>query len=148
VVGRFRIPDADGSEEREHIVDERYRGDSGDSAEGTAASQWDDRSLLSQLTVTTCAAYVGEPFHVLFDNQTPLTLELIAATPFSKPDADKEPMSGKGRIPFSLIFRGPQSSVLPQRTYLISHEMLGEFPLFLVPIGPDDAGMRYEAAFM
>jgi len=129
-------------------VDERTRGDTGESAEGTTASQWDDRSLLRQLTVTTCAAYVGKPFHVLFDNQTPLTLELIAATPFSKLEADAEPAPGQGRIPFSLIFRGPQSSVLPQRTYLLSNETLGEFPLFLVPIGPDDAGMRYEAAFM
>jgi hypothetical protein len=129
-------------------LDEGNRGDTGESAEGTAASQWDDRSLLSQLTVATCAAYVGEAFHVLFDNQTRLTLELLAATPFAALEADEEPASGQGRIPFSLIFRGPQSSVLPQRTYLLSHATLGEFPLFLVPIGPDDAGMRYEAAFM
>jgi hypothetical protein len=33
--------------------------------------------------------------------------------------------------------------VLAQGTYRLSHPQLGEFELFLVPLGPD----RYEAAF-
>ncbi len=106
-----------------------------------------DDALLAQLTATTCAAYVGQPFQVLFDDGTRLTLELIAAAPYLGSDEDAPPM-GNGRAPFSLIFRGPRASVLPQRTYRLAHETLGEFPLFLVPIGPDSAGMRYEAAFM
>jgi Domain of unknown function (DUF6916) len=108
---------------------------------------WDDKALLSQLTVTTCAAYVGEPFQVQFDDQTHLTLELIAATPYAGLEMDETPADG-GRIPFSLVFRGPRASVLPQRTYRLAHAALGTFPLFLVPIGPDSVGMCYEAAFM
>jgi hypothetical protein len=37
--------------------------------------------------------------------------------------------------------------VLPQGIQRLSHAELGELDLFLVPIGPDAQGMRYEAAF-
>jgi hypothetical protein len=118
----------------------------GETADPSTADPWDD-ALLRQLTVTMCAAYVGEPFHVLFDDQTRLTLELIAAAPYAGLEMDERKADG-GRIPFSLVFRGPRASVLPQRTYRLAHAALGTFPLFLVPIGPDSAGMCYEAAFM
>lgn len=48
---------------------------------------------------------------------------------------------------FSLIFRGPLSPFYPQCIYRLSHEKLGEMELFLVPVGPDSSGMRYEAVF-
>ncbi len=48
---------------------------------------------------------------------------------------------------FSLIFRAAREPVLPQRTYHVEHETLGSMDLFLVPIGPDDSGMRYQAVF-
>jgi hypothetical protein len=37
--------------------------------------------------------------------------------------------------------------VLPQRTYDFRNERLGSFELFIVPIGPEDGAMRYEAVF-
>ncbi len=49
--------------------------------------------------------------------------------------------------PFSLVFRGPNTPVWPQRIYRLSHATLGEFDIFFVPIGPDQLGMRYEAVF-
>jgi len=51
------------------------------------------------------------------------------------------------RQPFSVLFRGPALPVLPQRTYVMDHNSLGRLELFLVPVGPDGQGMRYEAAF-
>ncbi len=48
---------------------------------------------------------------------------------------------------FSLIFHGAMTPVLPQRMYRLEHETLGAMDIFLVPIGPDSAGMRYEAVF-
>jgi hypothetical protein len=48
---------------------------------------------------------------------------------------------------FSVVFRGLMAPVLPQGTYHFTHAELGELDLFLVPIGPDSEGMRYEAAF-
>jgi hypothetical protein len=127
-------------------LEDGKRGDAGRPADVPAPDAWGDDAVLRRLTVAACAAYAGEPFAVLLDDGTRLTLELIAATPYIGADADEA--AGGGRVPFSLLFRGPRTGVLPQRTYRIAHAALGEFPLFLVPIGPDGAGMRYEAAFM
>jgi hypothetical protein len=50
--------------------------------------------------------------------------------------------------PFSLVFRGPMEPVLQQQIYRLECEGLVEsLDLFLVPIGPDANGMRYEAVF-
>ena len=59
----------------------------------------------------------------------------------------KELGSSGPREQFSLVFRGGQGDHLPQRTYRMEHEELGRMDLFLVPIGPDDEGMRYQAVF-
>lgn len=48
---------------------------------------------------------------------------------------------------FSLIFRGADDFFLPQRTYPVEHERLGAFHLFLVPVGREPDGFRYEAIF-
>ena len=48
---------------------------------------------------------------------------------------------------FSLIFRSSASGYIPQGTYTFEHDKLGAFDLFLVPIGPDAIGMRYEVIF-
>jgi hypothetical protein len=54
---------------------------------------------------------------------------------------------GGRRAPYSLIFRGPIRPILPQRIYRLCQPVMGEIDLFLVPIGPDGEGMRYEAVF-
>jgi hypothetical protein len=51
------------------------------------------------------------------------------------------------RDPFSLVFRGAREFVLPQQIYTLEQETLGHLEIFLVPIGPDDVGQRYEAVF-
>jgi hypothetical protein len=48
---------------------------------------------------------------------------------------------------FSLIFTGIATPLLEQRIYKLTHPQMGECDLFLVPLGPDAAGMRYQAAF-
>jgi hypothetical protein len=48
---------------------------------------------------------------------------------------------------FSLIFTGTASSWLQQGSYKLAHPQMRECELFLVPIGPDAAGMRYQAVF-
>jgi hypothetical protein len=47
----------------------------------------------------------------------------------------------------SIVFRGPSEPVLSQGIYTFEHAFLDVFDLFIVPIGPDDTGMRYEAVF-
>ena len=47
---------------------------------------------------------------------------------------------------FSLLFRGPLKPLLPQGIYAMRHE--GDpIDIFLVPIGQDPGGTRYEALF-
>lgn len=50
--------------------------------------------------------------------------------------------------PFSFVLRTAQKNqYYPQATYLLVHPDKGELPVFLVPLGPDEHGMRYEAVF-
>ncbi len=70
----------------------------------------------------------------------PPDLELIEV---SAPRVSAAP---NGR-PFSLLFRAPGSLVMPQRIYSLEHDGLGTLSIFLVPVGQDPAGMRYEAVF-
>jgi hypothetical protein len=54
-------------------------------------------------------------------------------------------LPGRGDC-FSLVFRGSSEAALEQRTYQVEHETLGNFPLFLVPLGPsDDGAQEFEA---
>jgi hypothetical protein len=48
---------------------------------------------------------------------------------------------------FSLLFRGPLTAQCKQGIHSLRHEKLGSLDLFLVPIGPDAHGMRYQAVF-
>jgi hypothetical protein len=47
---------------------------------------------------------------------------------------------------FRLLFRGPQAAPLPQGTYVFRHTRCST-GIFIVPIGLDPAGYRYEAIF-
>ena len=55
--------------------------------------------------------------------------------------------AGRRSRQFSLVWRGPPGAVLPQQIYAVTHPTLGTMELFLVTIGPDAGGMRYEAVF-
>ena len=48
---------------------------------------------------------------------------------------------------FSILFRGPLERPFSQGTYRIEHSDLGTVDLFLVPVGREGDGMRYEAVF-
>ena len=49
--------------------------------------------------------------------------------------------------PFSAVFESDRMELLEQGTYTLSHSTAGEITLFIVPIGPANSGMRYEAVF-
>ena len=96
---------------------------------------------LRTFTIETFAPLVGgEVFRIYVDESAHLEVQLISAQPYGERRDDR-------RTPFSIVFRGPPEPVLPQRTYRLKHTYLGNFELFIVPIGPDDVGMRYEAVF-
>lgn len=101
-------------------------------------------SRIEWLTHEHFAGRVGEPFAVSFGSRE-LALELVQAAEGREPGG-RGP-DGQERQQFSLVFRGPATPVMPQGTYPLVHKALGDLELFLVPIGLDAEGMRYEAAF-
>jgi len=98
--------------------------------------------VIEDFTPSTFSELVGEPFRLLLDDGSALDLELVSVTP-----APTHPRETRERAPFSIVFRGPTEPVLPQRTYQLENDSLGAFELFIVPIGPDESGMQYEAVF-
>ena len=51
------------------------------------------------------------------------------------------------REAFSIVFQSNRAEILAQQSCRLAHPRLGELDLFIVPIGQDDAGVRYEAVF-
>jgi hypothetical protein len=88
-----------------------------------------------RLTSEAFAGRIGEAFEVLSAEGSPLALVL------SECEADRYERS------FSLLFHARDGRLEPQQTFRARHPELGEFDLFLVPLGPDEGGMRYEAIF-
>ena len=48
---------------------------------------------------------------------------------------------------FSIFFRGPAAPHLPQSIYVLEHDMLGTFEIFLTAVGTDQTGILYESVF-
>lgn len=84
---------------------------------------------------------LGETFRMQADDQRRIDVELVEATPLGGAKT-----SPRGQA-FSLVFRAPGGELVPQRIYRVEHDELGAHDIFLVPIGPDAGGMRYEAIF-
>ena len=99
--------------------------------------------MLDSVTTDTFETHKGSTFRMHIDEDQVLDLELVEVT--SRGEAGS-PDAGRGQA-FALIFRGPREAALPQRIYRLEHEKLGTLEIFLVPIGPDDTGMRFEAVF-
>jgi len=98
--------------------------------------------MVKDFTLSTFSELAGAPFRLHLDDGSTLDLELVSVTP-----TPTHPGETRERAPFSIFFRGPTEPVLPQRTYQFENDSLGAFELFVVPIGPDDSGMQYEAVF-
>jgi len=101
--------------------------------------------VLEKLTIATFAERLGETFRIHPDGTHHLSVELIEVTDLTSRGGAEA--AGRARAPFSIVFRGPRETVLPQRIYRMEHERIKALELFLVPIGPDAEGMRYEAIF-
>jgi hypothetical protein len=88
---------------------------------------------------------VGQTFQVSTDGGPSISAELVEATEGT--EGGGAGPDGQSRQQFALVFRGPREPVLTQATYAVEHDELGRLEIFLVPIGPDGSGMRYEAVF-
>jgi hypothetical protein len=101
-------------------------------------------TTLDQLTSADFAAHVHEVFRVQWAGIEPIELELDRVQELNPATA----LRPDGRRPFSIEFLGPISSqYLPQHIYRLEHAQLGILEIFLVPLGPEQGRMRYEAIF-
>ena len=83
---------------------------------------------------------LGNSFRILQDADEQIELDLI----------DVRGLRGTAGVdgrPFSLLFRGPPAFIIPQNTYVMTHERLGALTIFIVPVGRTADGVHYEAVF-
>lgn len=94
--------------------------------------------MSENLTKALFAESVKTRFRVYPEQSDAVEVELIELV---------EGVSTPRQEQFSLLFQGPQTHFLPQMTYRVEHDRLGEFALFLVPVGRTPDGFQYEAVF-
>ncbi len=84
--------------------------------------------------------YLNQKIEIAFSDAAKLDAEIIEVTQLRD--------IGVGRAPFSVIFRTDQKNEYYQQgTYLVFLPETEALELFLVPLGLDKEGMRYEAIF-
>jgi hypothetical protein len=86
--------------------------------------------------------HLNTKFSVRVDSAEPVELELVDVV-----IRQSEPNEQAGMERFSTFFYGPTNFFLPQQTYYLIHQEMGELQLFLVPITQDSRGFKYEAVF-
>lgn len=101
--------------------------------------------MLDQLSAADFAPHVDTMFRIAFsDGQVELRLAEVQELP----RATAAPSREAARTPFSLLFvHSGATFYLPQRIYTLEHAALGAIEIFVVPLGPDARGMRYQAIF-
>ena len=77
-------------------------------------------------------------FHVHTSSGAAVELELIELS---------EGPANPGHEIFSLTFRGPIEAFLGQGMVSMSHDAIGDFELFIVPVAQTSDGFLYEAVF-
>lgn len=96
---------------------------------------------MPELSLAHFSALRGERFAVHLESGEPVMAELVEARHLSLTSFD-------GRQPFSLLFKGPASPLLPQKIYRMVHRDHPEsLEIFLVPVSADLTGACYEAVF-
>lgn len=96
--------------------------------------------MSAPLTEEEFSKHLNTKFRV--KNVEPIELELTGIKGYlSKPNEET------GMERFSAYFLGSGDHYLRQSVYVLDHDVMGEFELFLVPISQDERGYQYEAVF-
>ncbi len=97
---------------------------------------------LDQLQSLDFTPYLHQCFHIRLNDSEPIELELVSVSELGAAGHAGD------RRPFALQFLGPVSTqYLTQGTFALEHEQLGTLEIFIVPLGPENQRMRYEAIF-
>ena len=86
--------------------------------------------------------HLNTKFQLRLETPEPVALELAEVNVYKDESGAQE-----GWERFTAVFHGPAEAFLPQHMYQLRHEAMGDLTLFLVPIGRDERGFRYEAVF-
>jgi hypothetical protein len=97
---------------------------------------------LDTLAQADFARHLGTAFRLRRPDGEALELTLLEAS--LHPHLPHAPGHRQG---FSVVFRGASPTHLPQGIYRLDHDLMGSLDLFLVPIGPREGAMCYEAVF-
>ena len=101
--------------------------------------------MIEMFAIESFQLRVGDRFHVSVMSGGKLDLELTSVR--SLVDYADSLSRGTHRKPFSLSFIGPEGVRLPQGTYHFEHDELGEFDVFIVPIGRQGNQLTFEAIY-
>ena len=85
--------------------------------------------------------YSGDDFEIVFQPDQPFTCQI------NEIKAGLQPQNDAQKEQFSVVFACPEAQVFDQGVYQVSHQEMGEFELFLVPVFGDAQGVQYEAVF-
>lgn len=109
---------------------------------GAAAGKAARGTPSDPFTVERFLPHVGAVFHVRLEESQAVPILLSEITRLA---SDGSVL--RRREPFSLVFHAPAGTVLEQQIHRLEREGLDPFECFLVPIGPDRFGMRFEAIY-
>jgi|SRR5689334_3562504 len=90
------------------------------------------------LTHDEFSQHANTTFQVQSDQGTAVELELMEISELKVHPNQEE---------FAIVFRGPLNGFLQQGIRSLTHDQMGEFELFIVPIRQDADGFYYEAVF-
>jgi len=97
----------------------------------------------------TFARLVGQTFTARHDSGRGVALTLVDVENHGRlalgRGRDKRLLDGTES--FTVVFSGPHNQPFAQGTYHVAHPHVGEFPLFIVPMGTPQGGRRYAAVF-
>ncbi len=92
----------------------------------------------ASLTHEEFTKHAGTKFQVQNNESTSVELELVEVSELKLYPRQEE---------FTVVFRGPADAFLGQGGRLFTHEQMGQFELFIVPVRQDAQGFYYDAVF-
>ena len=98
--------------------------------------------MSENLTEENFARNLNTKFRVRAEAPRPVELELVEVKGWRT-----RPEEEQGMERFTLLFLGPGDIFMPQQTYTLEHESMGVFDIFIVPVGQDERGFKYQAVF-
>lgn len=98
--------------------------------------------MYPRLSLRAFAEQQGTPFTVVIGGGRSVSLTLTEIKPLGTRETGKLTIES-----YSLIFEGPTTPMLSESSFEFVHDEMGEFVIFIAPLGPIEGVMRYEAIF-